>query len=166
MNIYNLTTEILSLENKLLETVDQDTGELDEMICKELAVRKEEFNTKALQIADLYRSLEAEEKAVDEEIARLSEMLCKIGKVKDRIKSNLASACVALGVEKIDGIHSNISFRTSEQTVIDDENLIPDEFKKVKTVITVDKTKIKNGIKLGMEIAGAHLEQKLNIQIK
>lgn len=166
MNIYNLTTEILSLEDKLLETVDQDTGELDEMICKELAVRKEEFNTKALQIADLYRSLEAEEKAVDEEIARLSEMLCKIGKVKDRIKSNLASACIALGVEKIDGIHSNISFRTSEQTIIDDENLIPDDFKKARTVITVDKTKVKNGIKLGMEIAGAHLEQKLNIQIK
>lgn len=166
MNIYNLTTEILSLEDKLLETVDQDTGELDEMICKELAVRKEEFNAKALQIADLYRSLETEEKAVDDEIARLSEMLCKIGKVKDRIKSNLASACIALGVEKIDGIHSNISFRTSEQTIIDDETLIPDDFKKIKQVVSVDKTKVKNGIKLGMEIPGVHIEQKLNIQIK
>ena len=166
MNIYNLTTEILSLEDKLLDTVDQDTGELDEMICKELAVRREEFNAKALQIADLYRSLEAKEKAVDDEVARLTEMFCRIGKVKERIKSNLASACIALGVEKIDGIHSNISFRASEQTIIDDEDLIPDDFKKIKQVVSVDKTKVKNGIKLGMEIPGAHVEQKLNIQIK
>lgn len=166
MNIYNLTTDILTLEDKLFATVDQETGELDEIICQELAVKKEEFNKKALGIAGLYRSLEQRDKEIDDEIARLSQMRERIGKVQDRIKNNLSEACIALGVERIDGIHANISFRRSEQTIIDDEELIPDDFKKIKTTTTVDRVKIKNGIKLGMKIAGAHLEEKLNIQIK
>ncbi len=63
-------------------------------------------------------------------------------------------------------MYADISFRASEQTVIDNADAVPEEYMTVKTTYTPNKTAIKEAIKAGKEVPGAHLEQKKNIQIK
>ncbi|MEK1362219.1 siphovirus Gp157 family protein [Limosilactobacillus fermentum] len=51
-------------------------------------------------------------------------------------------------------------------TVIDDEKLIPDTFKTTKVTELVDKTAIKEAIKAGKDVPGAHLQASKSITIK
>lgn len=50
--------------------------------------------------------------------------------------------------------------------VIDDENLIPAEYKKPVTTIEIRKDAIKDEMKLGMEIPGCRLVQEQSLQLK
>jgi hypothetical protein len=62
------------------------------------------------------------------------------------------------------GTH-RISTRKSEAVVVD-ENFNNPEYCKVVTTTTPDKPKIKESIRAGIEVAGAKLESRLNVQIK
>lgn len=70
------------------------------------------------------------------------------------------------GYERIDGARVSISFRNSEETVIDNMDELPKEFIKEKVTYSPDKTAIKQAIKAGKEVNGAHIEKKKNLQIK
>ena len=78
----------------------------------------------------------------------------------------MAMACEKTGTDSVKGVSASVSFRASELTVIDDESEIPEEYIVVKTTTAPDKTKIKNAIKAGVVIPGAHIESKRNIQIR
>ena len=82
------------------------------------------------------------------------------------MKNTLAITCQGLGFEKINGLTAAISFRKSEQTIIDNAKLLPSEFVKEKVTYAPDKTAIKNAIKAGQDVPGAHIETVNNIQIK
>ena len=58
------------------------------------------------------------------------------------------------------------TFRKSVQTIIDDLDQVPKQYKTVKVETTPDKTAIKKAIQEGEIIEGAHLEEKNNLQIK
>ena len=51
MNIYNLTTEMQTLYDRLIESVDEETGEVDLRLANALAVKKEEFEEKIFIVA-------------------------------------------------------------------------------------------------------------------
>lgn len=165
-NIYALTTEAQDLYDKLLKSVDEETGEVDETISLALSVKREEFEQKAISVASVYRALSARQTELEAEIARLTAINGRLDKTLDRLKNGLSCACQSLGITKLEGLHAKISFRKSEKTVVDDESEIPEEYKTVKVTKTVDKAAIKNAIKSGKEIPGAHIETNKTIQIK
>ena len=100
------------------------------------------------------------------EIERLQAIGEKYDKLIDRLSVNLAKSCIELGFEKIEGMHAAISFRKSEKVVIDDLEKLPYEFKTLKTTVSADKKKLKEAIKNGEIIDGAHIEENKNLQIK
>lgn len=80
---------------------------------------------------------------------------------------NYISACMEdAGQDKFSSAKCKVSFRKSAVTVIDDIDMIPEEFRNTKTTITADKSKIAEALKSGVEIPGAHIVEKQNIQIK
>ena len=89
-----------------------------------------------------------------------------LGNRIDYLADATSEVLQACGIERIDGVQSVISFRRSEQTVIDNESELPAEYIVTKITTVPDKTKIKNAIKAGQEVAGARLVEKRNIQIK
>jgi hypothetical protein len=165
-NIYSLTNEYENLYNQLLQSANDETGEVDSELLNFLQVKEEEFDSKAISIATISRKFENNISEIKAEIDRLTEIKKRVEKIKTRLDSVLSDSCQRLGKVRIDGLHANISFRLSEQTIIDDETKLTDEFLIIKTTKAPDKTKIKNAIKSGIEIDGAHIEQKNNIQIK
>ena len=166
MSLYSLTDECRSLYDALMASVDEDTGEVDISLVNALAERQEAWEDKAVAVACVYRSLDEDAARVGREIERLTAMKKRLERERDRVKEGLSAAFTALGVEKVKGMYADISFRASEQTIIDNADAVPEEYMTVKTTYTPNKTAIREAIKAGKEVPGAHLEQKKNIQIK
>lgn len=166
MSLYSLTDECRSLYDALMASVDEETGEVDISLVNALAERQEAWEDKAVAVACVYRSLDEDAARVGREIERLTAMKKRLERERDRVKEGLSAAFTALGVEKVKGMYADISFRASEQTIIDNADAVPEEYMTVKTTYTPNKTAIREAIKEGKEVPGAHLEQKKNIQIK
>lgn len=166
MSLYSLTDECRSLYDALMASVDEETGEVDISLVNALAERQEAWEDKAVAVACVYRSLDEDAARVGREIERLTAMKKRLERERDRVKEGLSAAFTALGVEKVKGMYADISFRASEQTIIDNADAVPEEYMTVKTTYTPNKTAIREAIKAGEEVPGAHLERKKNIQIK
>lgn len=166
MSLYSLTDECRNLYDALMASVDEETGEVDISLVNALAERQEAWEDKAVAVACVYRSLDEDAARVGREIERLTAMKKRLERERDRVKEGLSAAFTALGVEKVKGMYADISFRASEQTIIDNADAVPEEYMTVKTTYTPNKTAIREAIKAGKEVPGAHMEQRKNIQIK
>lgn len=95
---------------------------------------------------------------IDSEIARLKDLKAKkLAKIK-RIKAYAFECMQTMGVKKIETSLGNMSIRKGTGSVnILDESKLTDDYKKVKTEISVDKKAIKDAIKAGIEVEGAEL---------
>lgn len=165
-NLYMLTNDVEDLYQKLMQSVDEETGEIDTEIANALAVKKEEFDKKAIAVGTVYRRFDITIDQIDAEIKRLTDIKEKAKKVRERLKNSLKTACEKLGVEKIDGISARISFTQSQKTIVDNETLIPDGYFNITISKKPDLTKIKKDINSGVQVPGAHVENCKNIQIK
>lgn len=67
--------------------------------------------------------------------------------------------------ENLDGTIIQLN-ETPWQLVIQDESLIPDEYKKTKTTISIDKTTLKNDIKEWLIIEWVSIEKDYKLVIK
>lgn len=165
-NIYALSYEAETLYNRLISAIDEDTGEVDIELANALAEKQEEFAVSATNYASVIRALKAKQSEAEAEIARIKAISDKLGKVVERMTNGLSEACQRLNIEKLDGLHAQISFRKSEQTIIDNIEALPKEYINEKVTYTPNKALIKAAIKAGEVIDGAHIETVKNIQIK
>lgn len=165
-NIYSITQDCLTLYNRLIETADEETGEVDEVITKALAVKREEFEEKAVNTAVVVRMLKAKSAEAAAEIERITAIKKQIDNATERLTNGLSNACLQLGFEKIESVKGKISFKNSDKTIIDSAEDIPKEYLTEKTTYTPDKTKIKAAILAGVDVKGAHVEHCRNIQLK
>lgn len=165
-NIYELTTEFLGIYDALIASADDETGEVNVDLVAALNDVQMKFEEKAIATAVVYRMIGEESERVDAAIKRLTAYKKRLNAESERVKNTLSAACIATGTEKLRGTYASISFRKSEQTVIDNVDALPTEFVKQKVEYQPDKTAIKKAINEGRDVPGAHLETVNNIQIK
>lgn len=78
--------------------------------------------------------------------------------VEEDMKQQILLWMDALGLKSIEFINQKVTLKNNPPSVkINDEELIPDKFKKEKVSITIDKTAIKKAIQDGEEVIGAEL---------
>lgn len=88
-------------------------------------------------------------------------------KKADSLKHYLIQELTHAGKKKMETDRFLLSTRKNNpSTVIDDATLIPDTFKTTKETESIDKTAIKEAIKLGEDVPGAHLQASQSITIK
>ena len=116
------------------------------------------------QTAHVLASLEYEEKAAGDEMARLAERKRVAKAARDRLESYLCRIIAARGGAPLKGKTNTLSLRTSDAVVVVDEDAIPDLYRPMKEVYTVDKTAIKKALKNGVDIPGVDLEFRSNLQ--
>lgn len=150
---------LYEINKQLLECVDLETGEVvDYEKLKELNVeRNEKIENIALWIKNLVSDAEAFEK---EE---------KAFEIKKKIAKNKAMSLKRyledfLNGETFSTNKVKISYRKSKSVVVEDPLAIPERYLEFEP--KVDKTRIKQDIEQGIEVAGAYIEEKQNIQIK
>ena len=138
---------------------DPETGEiLDASALEQLQMdRDEKIENICLYIKDLV----AEAKALADEAKALSERKERSAKKAESLKNYLQ---MMLDGQKWKSSKAAVSYRKTQSVVIDDINALKPEFLRVKT--EPDKTTIKDVLKAGAAVAGAHLEERQSMSIK
>lgn len=149
----------------LMQMIEDNEGELTPEIEQALSLTQDEFNEKAVSYGLVVKHFDDEAAIVEKEIERLSKILSQSKKKKELFKQRLGEAMQQFGVEKIETPTLKLSFRKSESVEVDPDQL-PNNYMVEKVTYTPDKTKIKAAIKEGINVKGASLVTKQNLQIK
>ena len=150
-----------------------EDGDLpEEVISDTLEALEGAFEVKADNIACLIKELEAEAEAIKAEAATLTERAKAKARRAERLRGYLGNAMITLDMPSIETTRNCMKFTKSEAVQIDDERAFvewaaehDDSLLTYKDPVP-NKTAIKAAIKGGMEIEGARLEQRKNLQIK
>ena len=103
---------------------------------------------------------------IKQEIERLQKLMEKVDKEWENAKKSVDWIMKATKTQKLETSLNNLSYRKSESVSILDEALIPEEYWKEKVTKTIDKVSIKDAIKSGKDVAGASIQENMNLQIK
>ena len=161
MKLYELTQNYLNLLD-LLENPEVPA----EMVQAALEEVEGNFEDKVENIIKLIKSVEGDIKAYKEEEMRLSTRRRTLENKVANLKVYLESSLKAIGKKEIKGKLFTLKIqKNAPSVVIDDLNTIPKEYLK-ESLILVDKTKLKEDLKNGLEIPGARLETKESLRIR
>lgn len=158
---------LYEIDQEIFECVDQETGEiLDVEKLNELQMERDK---KIEKVALWYKNLVSDATAYKAEKEAFAEREKAAKNKAESLKNWLG---LALNGSKLTTEKVAITFRKSEAVEIEDEEAFVkwaydfnDELLSFKDP-TPNKTAIKNELKLGVEITGAHLVERQNIQIK
>ncbi|MCE0714376.1 siphovirus Gp157 family protein, partial [Clostridioides difficile] len=133
--LYELTTDLLEIEEGLTETTGNEAEKLEEI--KEII--KQEIQNKNTRIVSVILNIDSDINSIDSEIKRLQELKRVKKNTLDRLKSNIKDCMELLGTKKVETVLGNISIRKSAGSlVIEDEEKIPAIYKTVEQVVKVD----------------------------
>lgn len=125
-----------------------------------------QLQEKATNVAKFMRSLEATASAIKEAEQKMAQRRKAIESRADWLKDYLKRNMEHSGITKIESPWFVLSIQKNPPSVvIDDESLIPDEFKSEVVTVKIDKASIKKACASG-EVSGAHLEQGTRLSIK
>lgn len=157
MTLFDINKAILEFDYE----IDEETGEIlnaEELDALELA-RDEKIEGVGLWI----KNLQAEAEAVKKEKDAMADRQRRLEKKAESLKNYLAWA---LHGEKFSTPRIAMSWRKSESVLIPDEALLDDRFVNIQMIKKPDKKLIKDTLKAGLEVPGAELVTKQNLQIK
>lgn len=169
MSLYDIDRKIAELlENGYNEEcIDAETGEFLEGKVEELLAQYEcDRAVKIENIALYIKNLNAEAEAIKQEEKKLADRRkAKENKIA-RLEEYLTNSLISNDETKFESSRCSLSFRKSVKVIIADEKSLPVGYLKEKIEYTADKTRIKKDLQNGIEIMGARLEEKQNLQIK
>lgn len=169
MTLYNIDNKILEIIERGF-VVDEDTGEIIDS-AEEVNARLEELEfdraAKIENIALYIKNMESLVVSLKAEENALAQRRKEKEKRIDSLKKYLTNSMVTAGENGIETSKVCISFRKSESVVVDADKL---DKAFIKETVTVehkpDKIAIKKAIKEGLNVEGAYIETKQNLQIK
>lgn len=164
MNLYNISAEYQSI---LSDTFDHETGEVNEQAVMKLNLITTKIEDKAIAVAGYIKNLDAERKAIEEAKKNMAERESKLERRAEWLTNYLQSNMERCDINEIKCPQFVIKLKKCPlSTDILDEHVIPDEYKRTKQVITIDKVKVKDGLLSGISIPGAQLKQNNRLEIK
>jgi hypothetical protein len=150
----------------LLEAIAEQEGEITPEQDEQLAINRYELETKAVDYSMAILQLNAWVEMADKEAKRVTAIKNAYKKTSETLKQRITDAMERYDIREVKDATIKVSLRKSVQTIIDDLDQVPKQYKTVKVETTPDKTAIKKAIQEGEIIEGAHLEEKNNLQIK
>lgn len=123
----------------------------------------EDYENKVENYIKVMKNLDADIEARKNEIDRLKKLNDADKSKKERMKTDLATSMELTGHEKVDTTLFKVSFRKSEAVEVDD--FLLSEAYKVATW-KANKKRLKEDLKNGLEILGAELVERKNLNIR
>ena len=154
--LYELVKEI---ENFDLQ-IDEETGEL--LNIDELDALQLEKDTKVEQICLWIKNLKSDAEAYRTEKKAFEQKIRAAENKADRLTAYVQ---YILAGEKFKSSKVNVSYRNSKQVECADMLMVDPEYLRFAEP-ELDKKKIKDAIKAGVEVKGCQLVERQNIQIK
>lgn len=161
LSLYAIMQEHLQLLDQIADSDGEVTPEVEDA----LLFNGEQMQAKATSVAYVIKTVEYNVDILEKEIARLLALKEKAAKAKEFLMQRLSEAMQLYGIERLDGGNIKLFFRKSTAVMITDYTKIPEQFLEWKDPV-ISKTKIKEALKVGEEVPGAHLVTRQNLQIK
>ena len=162
--LYELAAEYREAAHRLADT------DLDEQtIADTLDGMAGEIEQKAVAVAMVIRNIKAEEDAIQQAVTGMVERQKAKAKTVERLKDYLKNNLEACGLKKVESPYFVVSVRANPASVvIDDESAIPTMFLVCPPAPAPrpDKTAIKEAIKAGANVPGAHVSSSTRLDIK
>lgn len=153
---------LYEIDEQILECIDKETGEvIDPEKLTELQIER---NHKIESVALWYKNLLSDAEQYKAEKQNFADKEAKAKAKAESLKKWLDTALSGEAFKAESG-RVAITYRRSEQVIIDDVSKVNENFLKYSEP-TVDKVALKKAIKDGEEVGGAHIEINNNIQIK
>jgi len=147
----------------------QDT-ELDEQtIADTIEAMGGDLETKATNVAMFIKNLDASAKQIKEAEKAMAERRKSIENKAEHIRNYLLANMVRTGITKIECPYFAISVRKNPPSVVvDDESSIPDTYFDTPPPLArvLNKNRLKDDLKNGVVVDGAHLESGSSLQIR
>lgn len=162
MKLYEIPEEY----RKVLEgvQVDEETGEI--LGTDELVEFAGDLN-ETIKNTGLYLfELDSEAQQIDAQIKRLKARKDGMKRRADTLKNLMLDAMTSSGLKKVSDPLVTVYLRKSTATIVDNMELIPKDLLRVKVETSPDLVAISKTIKSGIEVPGAHLEERQNVNIK
>lgn len=157
MTLFEINRAILEFDYE----IDEETGEiLNAEALDELQLARED---KIEGVGLWIKNLQAEAEAVKKEKDAMADRQKRLEKKAESLKNYLAWA---LQGERFSTPKIMMTFRKSESVYIPNEADLDDRFVNITMVKKPDKKLIKDTLKAGLEVPGAELITKQNLQIK
>ena len=162
------------IENLLYTFMDEETGEVkcsEEEMNEAIATLELDFDNKILGLRNSYLETElaakkvaSEAKVLRDEATNVQKRANALQNRADRIKRFVA---YLLNGDKFEKDGAKISYRKSEECVIDDEFIVWAKTNRPELLdMKARKADIKTALKNGDAVRYAHIEERSNIQIK
>lgn len=162
MKLYEIPEEY----RKVLEgvQVDEETGEI---LGTDALVEFAGDLNETLKNTGLYLfELDSEAQQIDAQIKRLKARKDGMKRRADTLKNLMLDAMTSSGLKKVSDPLVTVYLRKSTATIVDNMELIPKDLLRVKVETSPDLVAISKTIKSGIEVPGAHLEERQNVNIK
>jgi hypothetical protein len=147
----------------LIDSVDTCPEELR----PELETRISEYlgaeAAKLDRVNAVFNSLDAVQRNAKLEIERLRARQQSAQKAAERLEEYILRLLRAREGRPLKGRNITFSARQSEAVIIDDPQLIPDQWKKLTVTVDIPKIPIREAIKGGTIVPGAHIEVRDNL---
>ena len=159
---------ILAAEHRALSDKLHDLDIDDQTILDTLEGESTDLVEKGKNVAAVFRNLESDAKQIKEAEQQLAERRKAIEKRAESLKNYLKTNMEIAGIQKIECPWFVITLANNPEAVtVDDENEIPrDYFKEIPASYQLDKTLVKQAIKDGFTVPGAHLSRGTSLRIK
>lgn len=166
-----MSLSLFSIAGEYRQQLDQlEQLGLDEQTFKDtLESISGDIETKSINVAMFARNLEAGAAAIETQIAIMADRAAAIRKKSEHVKGYLLANMEHAKLQKIDSPYFVLSIRKNPASVvIDNESDVPPSFLTIPEppAPRLDKTKLKEALKNGQVVPGAHLEQKTRLEIK
>lgn len=144
--------------------VDTETGEINEEKEAEIKALQEQIANEGMEkLCKVRANKMAYIEAMREEEKRIAEKRRVAEKALDRFEGYMQSVLHASGKEKIQVGTFTVGTRKSTAVVVDDNFSNPEY---IKVEYAPDKVKIKNDLKNGVAIEGAHLVERESLSVR
>ena len=164
MKLYELAQGMEEVINGGM-VVDSATGEIL-FDSENLDALEIELKDKLEACGCYIKNLEAEAFALDQEAralkARKDAAVAKVKRMKEYVKGCMDMA----GEKRLETPRVVLSQRKSTYLEVEDDMMVPEDYKTIEEVVKVDKDAIKKAIKNGEQVAGCELKERMNLQVK
>lgn len=168
-SLYKIDKDIFELlDNGFnMACIDPETGEIDSSkVTAYLEALQVERGIKVENVAVFIKNLESEAEIIKAEEKNLKARREAKERKAERLREYLKQSMLLYNEPTFETAKVSLSFKTSKAVVVDDMDILDKQYIREKVELSPDKTLIKKAIDLGLEVKGAHIEEKKNLQIK
>jgi len=164
MRLFEIANEYQAL---LEQTYDPETGEILPQMLDKLGELSATMEDKAVAVASYIKNLDAEREAIAQAKKNMAERESRLDRRADYLTQYLQSNMERCGITEIKSPLFVIKLKKCPvSTDIIDENIIPDDYKKTKEVVSIDRMKLKEEMLAGVIIPGAGLKTNYRLEIR